>query len=641
MFARFYNYTKAKMLPNALNAKNRLYFERDSKNRRITSKLGNVFRNSKWSDYNLKNTNSSNYTDYMTIVRTIFKIILASYLIVHLPAYCFDIFSSVGLETLLSFLNSLFDLVDFARIKFTDLFNTFNSTVPWYHLLFAYANYFVNSVISRLFSTLWTSVDYESDSEGSDTNVNLGNVDNQRIVLKSETSMFGWRNKQLYKPLMQDNPARGESSCVFFNNNLNKDLYKSALKTLVPHKPSFFKQGNCNSKDTLHFKSSLGVSFWWNKNSNSKIFNDSFYLSKLDFQLVNNLILNEQLRLTNSQVSNHSNSSKILRWAYGYGGLHRKTLDHSHKLTAVKRNLGFGFFDTTLTKRNLWLSDRFSRIDNDSELSEALSTNWRTLYESTLSSQRQLPYKMWALGSTPSIRTNFNFLSQYETSFHFFIKRSYIFNNLKSYYFSTNLQYYTGQHSIFYTPVKINPSKRPLLDMSLSLLDNNVKVSNPKLLKNLLIDSHNICFNVLLKNLIKQSMDFTAQKTQSLDTLRTDTSRNLLEDTQLLDEQVKQIYEANSSNKLYFTSEITEIQVKPVLNTRVTRDVTVFERNNNALSEDVILSFLNLYSSSFEPDRSLKYRNPRYRYKYVVRKYSFLDLPPQDKYSTASPFPYI
>lgn len=177
--------------------------------------------------------------------------------------------------------------------------------------------------------------------------------------------------------------------------------------------------------------------------------------------------------------------------------------------------------------------------------------------------------------------------------------------------------------------------------MSLSLLDNNVKVSNPKLLKNLLIDSHNICFNVLLKNLIKQSMDFTAQKTQSLDTLRTDTSRNLLEDTQLLDEQVKQIYEANSSNKLYFTSEITEIQVKPVLNTRVTRDVTVFERNNNALSEDVILSFLNLYSSSFEPDRSLKYRNPRYRYKYVVRKYSFLDLPPQDKYSTASPFPYI
>jgi hypothetical protein len=47
IFNKIYSNFKAKMLPPSLNSKNRLFIERDSKHRRITSNIGTTFRNSK------------------------------------------------------------------------------------------------------------------------------------------------------------------------------------------------------------------------------------------------------------------------------------------------------------------------------------------------------------------------------------------------------------------------------------------------------------------------------------------------------------------------------------------------------------------------------------------------------------------
>jgi len=419
-----------------------------------------------------------------------------------------------------------------------------------------------------------------------------------RNALKCETTIFGWSNEQAYKPLIQNHPAKSKGGLVFFKNNINRDLYRSSLKTIASHKPSFFKQGDYSVCDIPHFNNSLGISFWFNGYSTSKIFNDNFYLNKLDFQLVNTLILNDQLRLTNAQVSNHNNSSKVLRWAYGYGGLHRKTLEHSHKLTAVKRNLGFGFFDTTLTKQNLWLSDRFSRINNNSELAESLSTHWRTLYESTITQQRQLPYKMWAMGFSPTINNNFNFLSQYETSFLFFIKRSYLFNNLKSYYYCTNLQYYAGQPLRFYIPIRRDSVKRAALNGSTGL-------SNRQLFQDLFINTHDIRFSATLKTLIRRSTDFTA-------------------------------YIESQPNTADLMSEFCEMQTKSIIKMSQAkgkfRDVTLVGCDNNILSKDITLTSLSLYPALYEPDHSLRYRNLKYRYKMGRHSCHFLDQHPCVKF---------
>jgi hypothetical protein len=51
MFKILYNWLKFKTLPPSILFTNRLYLERESKTRKITTNLGLTFRNSKWSEY--------------------------------------------------------------------------------------------------------------------------------------------------------------------------------------------------------------------------------------------------------------------------------------------------------------------------------------------------------------------------------------------------------------------------------------------------------------------------------------------------------------------------------------------------------------------------------------------------------------
>jgi hypothetical protein len=59
------------------------------------------------------------------------------------------------------------------------------------------------------------------------------------------------------------------------------------------------------------------------------------------------------LLLLNLAVSEQLTLVKTQKFLYNYSFLHRKILKDSHKLTMVKRLITSGFYDTTLTTRNL------------------------------------------------------------------------------------------------------------------------------------------------------------------------------------------------------------------------------------------------------------------------------------------------
>ena len=59
IFKRLFNWIKFKTLPPSLLFRNRLFLERDSKTRRVTTNLGLTFRNSKWADYSRTDINNS------------------------------------------------------------------------------------------------------------------------------------------------------------------------------------------------------------------------------------------------------------------------------------------------------------------------------------------------------------------------------------------------------------------------------------------------------------------------------------------------------------------------------------------------------------------------------------------------------
>jgi hypothetical protein len=55
LFQRLYNLIKYKTIPSSFLFKNRLFIERDSKHRRVTSNFGLNFKNSKWLNYEVYN----------------------------------------------------------------------------------------------------------------------------------------------------------------------------------------------------------------------------------------------------------------------------------------------------------------------------------------------------------------------------------------------------------------------------------------------------------------------------------------------------------------------------------------------------------------------------------------------------------
>ena len=84
LFSKIFNWVKYKTLPPSILFSNRLFVERDSKHRRVTSNLGLTFRNSKWSTYARSNINIGHQSSYFNLLAkvagfVIFAIALTSF----------------------------------------------------------------------------------------------------------------------------------------------------------------------------------------------------------------------------------------------------------------------------------------------------------------------------------------------------------------------------------------------------------------------------------------------------------------------------------------------------------------------------------------------------------------------------------
>lgn len=426
------------MLPASINSKNRLFIERDSKHRRITSNIGNTFRNSKWSNYSLKNTSSGDLQSYFKTLFIGFKLIsilvLTYYAIIYLTGtWIFNIFSCW-----------LFDHFE----------TTLNLKSYWKEALPLFWHYSTRLLWDQVFNAVFGTGSVTLTQSFRDAaSTSKGNLLNVATPSKSPTTCSLDEELVLYATLFNSNS--GETSSL-----PGLSVYDVVDKGIQYDRPSLlqFEEPNqivCYSVLTI-FSPSYDpisttkvvhhydkVSRWvpsFDKFSGVKSAGlmGPFYLNTLNYQTLNKLNLNPELQLSTLNVTNQSNVAKILRWSYRYNLLHRKTIINSHKLTSAKKLLGPGFFDSTSTKSNIWFSDNFSRDGgaDTSDMLQNLSSQWNMMYRSNL-----LPSSGSITGvkNFKDLRDNFNFLSYYESSFHFFIKRIHNFLNLSSNSFSSTL----------------------------------------------------------------------------------------------------------------------------------------------------------------------------------------------------------
>lgn len=179
---------------------------------------------------------------------------------------------------------------------------------------------------------------------------------------------------------------------------------------------------------------------------------EPFYLPQLTAQKVNQLTRTPELLTQNSALQLRTALINTLRWTYKYNTLHRRSVHNAYKLTNVKRLFSLGYFDFKITDSNVWFSDQYGRdltatkTHKGSTSSDVLSSSLRLLYQSSLG--RAKPQQFFSHLASEDSASAFRRLAFYESSFYFFLKRSYLFTTLNS-------------HSLPLIPLKDSSGSQP------------------------------------------------------------------------------------------------------------------------------------------------------------------------------------
>ena len=490
LFTRLFNWIKYKTLPPSVLFLNRLFVERDSKHRRVTSNLGLTFRNSKWSTYARTNINLSNRTSYFgTLAKVVLLISLLVSLYYSSSFYNFSMFSS-PLYTFLWFISDsdLYLKVAFsssllctAQLVVSQTLSNWltsgdsssqpTSFVPTPGVLLPKRLH--KPILHAWLTTDTKSHDFENlfnDMAASSTKINNLNLysdlyKSSFYLAKSTESMSSF-SSSLSLLTAQSNPdLLNQLSLLSPNSPSSPRLLSLAsdFKLFNSSKsiaPSYFEE--CDSWSLSRINNEISTSSDINVTSSGQ-----FYLPTTSYSDLNNsLLLTPELSNLKVSLSNQVALIQWNRWLYKYNLLHRSLLKASSSMTFTKRLLSSGFYTSSLSTNNLWAASALNsnKLDlaNFSSIQNNLYGDFLGLANLTSSAMSSST----GFNNSNSL-TNLKF---YELSYHWFIQRFYSLNTL-----STN--------SIIGTPV-LRSSYLPSFTNSSALYSSSLLNYNTELNKN-------------------------------------------------------------------------------------------------------------------------------------------------------------
>ena len=471
IFNLIYNFCKTKLLPNSVLAQNRLFIERHAQTRRIMSNFGVTFRSSKWSHYSQKNVERSFYYSTASIktVLTGLTLLFLSGGLLFLVTYFTD-----GVINVESVSSTIFNTVARWIATTEDLWSCHFGWVVFLQLIPLLLHSLVNTTI-HLF---WKAVDYSLRKKEENPSWTwddewkrlpmfsqpLTTTATSLVPVSEPTTVIEMDEMpELVLDILKRNPKLTTADALELcrlsyriealdPNTTRPVLNDFARERLTPR----FNGNEYLRNSSLSVNVSGSETSYHNLGSyDATTGRGIFYINSWDYNVLNNCLTCPELRSVTQTILNQNSAANTMRWAYRYSNLHRKSFIASHKLTLAKRLLGTGFYDSTLFNRNVWMSDQFSSstsaqlslnmwavlrngsmnlTDEGSVLQkndlskglqnrEAWGAHWNLLYGATLPVGRES-------GKTTSMP--FHLLSHYEASFHFFLKRSYLFTSLDS-----------------------------------------------------------------------------------------------------------------------------------------------------------------------------------------------------------------
>ena len=337
------------------------------------SNFGLTFRNSKWSDYAIKNITDNSITSFARLVRNfITLIILISLIFSHSYYYNYSIIYNNIAYLLWSFLEdtNYFLAYSFWSLTFTVSF--FIHTI--YNSVFA-TFYDIDKSTNMLKSTPvlneFLNKSYKAPKDLRSPIfvaflTNSKNSTNQNTLLENlfhtETPNHFWNNfNKSFKNLYSTSYNLSNFKTTFYFNSTSS--VHPTLDLLMSDNLSILNNDSCICNNTpLNLTTDTNkswnlYSFYAETNRYNNLITGKknlFYLNNLNFNTLSNLSSNgsELLNLSQSLID-QTKVIKWNRWLYRYNILHRKTIKNSHKLTMVKtpKNL----------KQSLIISSRSSK----------------------------------------------------------------------------------------------------------------------------------------------------------------------------------------------------------------------------------------------------------------------------------------
>ena len=411
------------------------------------SNFGLTFRNSKWSDYAIKNVTLNSRVSFFRLIFNAFMIIVMITLAISITYYynpqlqfnelTYQFWSFFD-ETLylIGFLLWVisYSFVFFSKIIHDKIFNFFyqtsnisdsqkinTSSIPLTNVKYKPSQHMYSPLFLSWLNTTTTNELTSSSIEE---------------LAKSNTELHNWNiYQQVFKTLyLASYNLSNINNTININNINSKDVYTINNFVNQFNTSLLIDESKPNTPNNYFVTDSNNI---WNLNTFSSELNKynnlvlaktgSFYLNDLSFNKINQLVTSSpELASLTSSMLNQTKVIKWNRWLYRYNVLHRKTVKNSHKLTMVKKLITTGFYDSSLTSNNIWASDFFSKNNQSTGL---IHSQFNTLYKNTFNNNNKDSTVFNSI-SLNSMTTPINMLQFYEKSYFWFIKRFYLFNTL-------------------------------------------------------------------------------------------------------------------------------------------------------------------------------------------------------------------
>lgn len=369
----------------------RIFFERNNKLKSTFSSLGNVFRNSKWSDLKAQNIKTSFIKSWSTYFTTL---VIVTLLI--LPF--FGTYYGGFVTTNVPFAGELYEIVCFAWTHLEDLAKSVTI------MTFSIWSYFKSYLLLR---SSYDASYLSNPSHKLDTNIT-------RVAVPS------------LAPKLADNSVACNSpiEVMYYLSNATRSVNTLNCN---PHNPS----PHLSSLVLSHYDNPLTTSH--NLLSTSFIEHSFTVTPKNNFNVyqldLNSALLNEvssynvALSLTGLNTQESLKTSKEDRWLLRNSLLSESIIINSNSFTQSKKLLGVNFLSSDNASKNVWNSTKLNALTS-SESSNFIS-NLQELFSINTPNNQSLAHNTQASTDT----SNFNF---FENSRMWLTKKYFFTNQLKN-----------------------------------------------------------------------------------------------------------------------------------------------------------------------------------------------------------------